>query len=95
MGPSTAVEAMSDGKKAAQAIDLALTKEDRFFKLSHKFGYACQVPLESKVTKKQEGRKLSVINRRNNFKEVTLGLSLKQACLEAGRCLRCDVKEDK
>ena len=95
MGPSTAVEAMSDGKKAARAIDLALSKEDRFFKLFHKFGYASQVPLESKVTKKQEGGKLEIKQRRNNFKEVSLGLSLKQACVEAGRCLRCDVKEDK
>ena len=95
VGPSTAVEAMSDGKKAARAIDLALSKEDRFFKLFDKFNYACQVPQESKVTKKQEGAKLQINKRRHNFKEVSLGLSLKQACVEAGRCLRCDVKEDK
>ena len=93
MGPSTAVEAMSDGKQAARAIDLALTKEDRFSKLFHKFNYACEVPLDSKVTKKQEGAKLAVKKRQHNFKEVSLGLSLQQACVEAGRCLRCDVKE--
>jgi len=92
MGPSTAVEAMSDGKKAARAIDLALTKEDRFFKLFSKFTYAKQVPLEPKASKKQEGKKLEIKKRHNNFKEVSLGLSLKQACVEAGRCLRCDVK---
>ena len=95
MGPSTAVEAMSDGKKAARAIDLALSQENRFSKLFHKFGYACQVPLESKVTKKQEGKKLEINKRRNNFKEVSLGLSLKQAGIEAGKCLRCDIKEGK
>jgi NADH-quinone oxidoreductase subunit F len=95
MGPATAVEAMSDGKKAARAIDLALSKEDRFLKLFYKFNYACSAPLESKVTKKQEGRKLEINKRRNNFKEVSLGLSLKQAGIEAGKCLRCDVKEDK
>ncbi|MEI6831832.1 MAG: FAD-dependent oxidoreductase [Candidatus Omnitrophota bacterium] len=95
MGPATAVEAMSDGKKAAQAIDLALSKENRFLKLFRKFSYASKAPLESKVTKKQEGKKLEINKRRNNFKEVSLGLSLKQACVEAGRCLRCDVKEDK
>ena len=92
MGPSTAVEAMSDGKKAARAIDLRLSKEDRFFKLFHKFSYASDVPLESKAVKKQEGKKLEIKKRRNNFKEVSLGLSLKQACIEADRCLRCDVK---
>jgi NADH-quinone oxidoreductase subunit F len=95
MGPSTAVEAMSDGKKAAWSIDLALTNENRFAKLFHKFEYALQVPLECKVTRKQEGKKLQVSKRRNNFKEVSLGLSLKQACVEAGRCLRCDVKEER
>jgi NADH-quinone oxidoreductase subunit F len=95
MGPSTAVEAMSDGKKAARAIDLALSKEDRFLKLFHGFGYACEVALENKACRKQEGAKLPVNKRRNNFKEVSLGLSLKQARLEAGRCLRCDVKENK
>jgi NADH-quinone oxidoreductase subunit F len=92
MGPSTAVEAMSDGKKAARAIDLALIKEDRFFKLFSEFTYAKMVSLEPKASKKQEGKKLEIKKRRNNFKEVSLGLSLKQACVEAGRCLRCDVK---
>ncbi len=95
MGPSTAVEAMSDGKTAARAIDLDLMKTDRFAKLFHKFTYVNQAPLESKAVKKQEGIKLAVGKRRNNFKEVSLGLDLKQACIEAGRCLRCDVKEDK
>jgi NADH-quinone oxidoreductase subunit F len=94
-GPSTAVEAMSDGKKAARAIDLLLSGQDRFFKLFRKFDYAWQVPLESKVTKRQEGLKLALNKRKRNFREVSLGLSLKQACAEAGRCLRCDVKEGK
>jgi NADH-quinone oxidoreductase subunit F len=93
MGPATAVEAMSDGKKAAQAIDLALSSENRFDKLSRRFTYRSEVPLEPKVTKKLDGEKLDIRKRRNNFKEVSLGLSLKQARAEAGRCLRCDVKE--
>jgi len=84
---------MADGKIAAKAIDLALSKEDRFFKLFSKFNYACVVPSENKVIKKQEGRKLEIKKRRNNFKEVSLGLSGKQADLEAHRCLRCDVKD--
>jgi NADH-quinone oxidoreductase subunit F len=94
-GPSTAVEAMSDGKKAARSIDLVLSKEDRFFRLFHKFNYSCAVPLENKATKKQESAKLEINKRRNNFKEVALGLSPKQAGIEAGKCLRCDVKEEK
>jgi NADH-quinone oxidoreductase subunit F len=95
MGPATAVEAMSDGKGAACSIDRELTGEDRFYKLSSKFAYAAEVPPEPKASKKQEGKKLAISKRRNNFKEVSLGLSLMQACGEANRCLRCDVKEGK
>jgi NADH-quinone oxidoreductase subunit F len=95
MGPATAVEAMSDGKKAARIIDLALTSEDRFARLFHKFNYKSEIPLEPKVSKKLDGGKLEINKRRNNFKEVSLGLSLKQARAEANRCLRCDVKEGK
>jgi NADH-quinone oxidoreductase subunit F len=95
MGPATAVEAMSDGKKAARIIDLALSSRDRFSELFRKFTYKSEVPLEPKVSKKLDGEKLEINKRRNNFKEVSLGLSPKQARFEAGRCLRCDVKEGK
>jgi len=95
MGPATAVEAMSDGKKAARIIDLALSSRDRFSELFRKFTYKSEVPLEPKVSKKLDGEKLEINKRRNNFKEVSLGLSLKQARFEASRCLRCDVKEGK
>jgi len=92
MGPATAVEAMADGKRAARAIDKALSKEDRFSKLSVSFSYAVEAPQDPRESKKQEGNLLDKIKRRNNFAEVSLGLSLKQACTEAGRCLRCDIK---
>ncbi len=95
MGPATAVEAMSDGKKAARVIDLALSREDRFAKLFRKFVYKSCVPLEPRASKKLDAEKLEINKRRNNFKEVSLGLSLKQAQAEAQRCLRCDVKEGK
>jgi len=93
LGPATAVEAMSDGKKAARVIDLALSAQDRFAKLSHKFNYKSQIPLEPKASRKLDAEKLEIEKRRNNFKEVCLGLSLKQARAEANRCLRCDLKE--
>ncbi|MDD5059873.1 MAG: FAD-dependent oxidoreductase [Candidatus Omnitrophica bacterium] len=93
MGPATAVEAMACGKKAARAIDLALSKTDRFGILFRKFSYEFKAPLKTKITKKQEGLKLDLSRRRNNFQEVSLGLSVRQANSEADRCLRCDVKE--
>ncbi len=93
MGPSTAVEAMADGKNAARAIDLDLTGIDaRFAGLSKQFIYEYKVPMKPAAFKKQSGGKLSLKARKNNFKEVSLGLSREQALKETRRCLRCDVK---
>jgi NADH-quinone oxidoreductase subunit F len=91
-GPSTAVEAMADGKKAAQEMDRELTGTDRFAQLFRKFEYAMTVPAIPGGGKKQEARRIPVSKRLKNFKEVSLGLSGSQAQFEAQRCLRCDVK---
>jgi NADH-quinone oxidoreductase subunit F len=92
-GPSTAVEAMADGKKAAEEIDAQLTGEKRFGKLFRKFEYEFTVPQTPQGGQKQTGKRLPVKQRVKNFKEVSIGLSAGQAQLEAQRCLRCDVKE--
>jgi len=95
MGPSTAVEAMADGKNAAQAIDLALMGiETRFPGLYKKFIYECNVPMKPAGGGKQTGKKLSLKERKNNFKEVSLGLTREQVLKETLRCLRCDVKSE-
>ncbi len=95
MGPSTAVEAMADGKNAAQAIDLALMgAETRFAGLYKKFIYECNVPMKPAGGGKQTGKKLSLKERKNNFKEVSLGLTRQQVLKETLRCLRCDVKSE-
>lgn len=95
MGPSTAVEAMADGKNAAQAIDFALTGiETRFPGLYKKFIYECNVPMKPAGGGKQTGKKLSLKQRKNNFKEVSLGLTRQQVLQETLRCLRCDVKSE-
>ncbi|MDD3087925.1 MAG: FAD-dependent oxidoreductase [Candidatus Omnitrophica bacterium] len=93
MGPATAVEAMAQGKKAAQSMDKDLTGLDRFNKLFREFEYSQKLPQDAKSSKKQVGRKMEVVKRKNNFKEVSCGFSLGQALYEAGRCLRCDIKE--
>ena len=92
-GPSTAVEAMADGKKAAQEIDRQLTGKDRFGQLFRVFEYEFKVPLEPEGGKRQTGARLAVNRRKANFKEVSLGISAAQAAREAQRCLRCDVHE--
>jgi NADH-quinone oxidoreductase subunit F len=95
VGPSTAVEAMADGKNAAQAIDFALMgAETRFAGLYKKFIYECNVPMKPAGGGKQTGKKLSLKERKNNFKEVSLGLTRQQVLKETLRCLRCDVKSE-
>jgi len=92
-GPSTAVEAMAHGKRVAAVLDLVLSGEDRFSRLFKKFDYENKVPVEPQGGHKQAGKRLSLGARKNNFKEVSLGLTPAQARIECFRCLRCDVKE--
>ncbi|HRY30189.1 MAG TPA: FAD-dependent oxidoreductase, partial [Elusimicrobiota bacterium] len=92
MGPATAVEAMFDGKNAAEKIDEFLTGKDRRAALSKRFAYAQTVPATPSRQKRQTAKELFVPARRGNFKEVSLGLSPAQAMAESCRCLRCDVK---
>jgi NADH-quinone oxidoreductase subunit F len=93
MGPSTAVEAMADGKNVARAIDLNLMGQDtRFAGLFKQFVYEYKVPMKPAGGGKQVGKRLSIKERKNNFKEVSLGLSRQQVLKETLRCLRCDVK---
>ena len=93
MGPSTAVEAMADGKNVARAIDFNLTGIDtRFPGLFKQFVYEYKVPMKPAGGNKQTGKKLSLAARKNNFKEVSLGLTKEQVLKETLRCLRCDVK---
>jgi NADPH-dependent glutamate synthase beta subunit-like oxidoreductase len=92
-GPATAVEAMADGKKAAKAIDRELTGKDRFAQLfTTTIIYDDHVAAEVFDKGKQSGKKLSVPQRKNNFREVSLGLTKPQVAVESLRCLRCDVK---
>lgn len=94
MGPATAVEAMAQGKEAAQHIDAMLMGQDRFGKLFRKYDYENAVPEHPANVKHQVGRLLDPAHRKKNFKEVSLGLSRQQVSREACRCLRCDVKEN-
>lgn len=93
-GPSTAVEAMSWGRKFAEKIDQVLMQDDkRFKKLIPVFRYNMNLPLTIEKSGRQVMAKLKINRRVNNFKEVNLGLSQKQVHTEIRRCLRCDIKE--
>ncbi len=91
-GPSTAAEAMGLARKAAEAIDYALTKEKRFDVLFKKFDYKNIVPVDPKVMPKNTSKKINLKERVGNFQEISLGYTGEQAHNEVNRCLRCDIK---
>lgn len=97
-GPATAVAAVADGRKAAQAIEKLLTQ-----------GLACELsPKQFNATKSGDNTELSAalypdikqqskakmlelgLNERSfNFNEIELGFEPDQAMQEAARCLEC------
>ncbi len=91
-GPSTAAEAMGQGKEVARLIDLKLSGEDRFAQLFTTFSYEQIVGKTLHEGKAINAEKLPVTARSGSFEEVNKGYTGRQARMEAGRCLRCDVK---
>ncbi len=91
-GPSTAAEAMGQGKEVARLLDLHLTGEDRFSQLFTDFVYEKQVGKTLYEGKAISAEKLPLAFRKGSFEEVNKGYTGRQARMEAGRCLRCDVK---
>ncbi len=91
-GPATAAEAMGLARKAAFAIDRALTGADRSAALDSRFIYKMVPVLEPEGGRQNRAPRLGPGERRNNFHEVELGYSGEQALAEAARCLRCDVR---
>ncbi len=91
-GPGTAVEAMSQAKKAAFAIDAALSGKDRRSGIFRKPDYENRVPEKPRGGGPVKVRKLSTQARVKGFEEVSKGLGPDQARREARRCLRCDVR---
>lgn len=94
-GPTSIVEAMVSGRKAAVAIDkylggtgkiaiqLVPSEEPNAWRGTDEgFAYNRRVEMPT----------MPVEKRRGNFAEVELGLDEKQALEEAKRCLRCDLR---
>ncbi|KPV64856.1 MAG: Sulfide dehydrogenase subunit alpha precursor [Candidatus Bathyarchaeota archaeon BA1] len=94
-GPTSIVEAVASGRKAAIAIDrflggsgnidemlVAIEKPSPWLGREEGFAYRRRVKMPS----------LPVEERRGNFAEVELGFDERMAVEEAGRCLRCDLR---
>jgi len=96
-GPSTVIEAMADGKKAAQAIDTLIKGEKIEFDYRVTRPSIYVDPIKLKIEEvldshREPVNRLPTKNRSKNFKEVDLCLSRKAAVKEAKRCLRCDLE---
>jgi NADH-quinone oxidoreductase subunit F len=96
-GPATVLEAMRQGKIAAESMDRFLRDESlvRDYKPT---SARLEVPLVQFIPEgdeepqRVEMPKLTLTDRRGNFKEVELGLTSEAAMAEAQRCLRCDLE---
>ncbi len=91
-GPATAAEAMGLGKRTAKAIDSELMARDIFPSLFGEVKYTMVIPLEASKSRMNKSKLVPPEQRRGNFQEIALGYNGEQAMLEAGRCLRCDVR---
>ena len=94
MGPSSVVEAVAGGERAAVAIDAQLTGAEHAFWRKDR---ECDVPFDPgadpvKYPRARMGL-LPVERRRNNFNEVEQPWTETVAICEAKRCLRCDFRD--
>ncbi len=91
-GPDNVVDAMADGRRAAESIDRYLSGKDLQEGRQTDAPQIAEVDLDAIVastTARVEMPYLDLDNRKNTYEETTLGLSLQQAAEEAGRCLNC------
>jgi len=95
-GPSTAIEAIADGKNAAESIHHYLNGQvwQVEYKITRPTEYLAPVEIsddEIGTFEHVEMPRLRVEERIGNFREIELGYSAEMAMKEARRCLRCDL----
>ncbi len=96
-GPATVLEAMRQGKIAAESMDRFLRDESlvRDYQPTSarlEVPPVQFIPADDEEPLRVEMPKLGVQERRGNFKEVEQGLTPEAAMAEAQRCLRCDLE---
>jgi heterodisulfide reductase subunit A len=94
-GAGTVIEAIAAGKRAAVSIDRFLRgidlKEGREEDTTKARDIQVTIPADTQKTPRAVMPELPIEERRNNYKEVTLGLTREMAIAEAKRCLNCAV----
>jgi NADH-quinone oxidoreductase subunit F len=94
-GPSSVIEAVADGEKAAAGIDLFLTGKDNAFWREEKKNDTSFDPDAEPVSYEREKQPLIPVERRRcNFDEVEQPWDEATAIRQAKRCLRCDYREE-
>jgi len=98
-GPSTVVEAMAGGYRAAISIDRYLKGKDLYQDRAYEALERAEVPKAEEEAAEQEAikprarmRAMTVDHRVCTFEEVNLGFDEETAIREAKRCLRCDLE---
>ncbi len=90
-GPSSVVEAIAAGEKAAVGIDLALTGEDHaFWRIEQMIKTNFDPDADPAMHPREKVLSISIERRRSNFEEVELPWTEPAAHRQALRCLRCD-----
>lgn len=92
LGPATAIEAISHGKRAAKSIIAYISGEQVKAELKQNkvINYG-DLPWDRPYEERKSLKKLKVSDRISNFNEVETGFSEKEAVFEAERCLDCGV----
>jgi NADPH-dependent glutamate synthase beta subunit-like oxidoreductase len=97
-GPSSVLEAIGDGRKAAVFIDQYIMQDPAFkypWAEEKQVNVAFNPDADPIERPRVETPTVALSERRGNFKEVEQTLTEKQARLEAERCLRCEYREEK
>jgi NADH-quinone oxidoreductase subunit F len=93
LGPATVVEAIGQGRRAAEAIERFLHPDaaTRFpWWAERKLDTAFDTEAPASSAKRAKSKKADQRKRARTFDEVERALSEKEALAEARRCLRCD-----
>jgi len=90
-GPSSVIEAVAEGEKAAVGMDIYLSgKENAFWRTEQKNDTFFDPDADPAPYKRQRVPLLPLERRKNNFDEVELVWVEGDAVKQAKRCLRCD-----
>ncbi len=92
-GASNVSNAMGYGKKAARNIDQRLMGAYRWNLIDAGIAYGQTPPEEPSREARRKPGELPPRERVENFEEATLSLTPEETLAEAGRCLRCDIKD--